>query len=80
VFCFQLYQLTTKAYGGLDANNPRSPTSNPTTEYVQEIREKAEDDYKNYWKTDHRDWYDKEDNSHLKNAPNQTTAVKGDSK
>ena len=69
VFCFQLYQLTTKAYKGLDSNNSRSPTYNPTTEYVQEIRQKSEEEYKNYWKTDHRDWYDKDDNSHLKNAP-----------
>ena len=26
VFGFQLYQLTTKAWGGLDKENPRSPT------------------------------------------------------
>lgn len=69
VFVFQLYQLTTNAYGGLHEDNPRSPSHNPTKEYVQEIREKAQEDYKNYWKTDHRDWYDKDDNSHLKNAP-----------
>lgn len=75
VFAFQLYQLTTKAYGGLDSNNPRSPSfEEGKKEYTQEIREKAEDDYKNYWKTDHRDWYDKEDNSHLKNAPNQSVS------
>lgn len=81
VFAFQLYQLTTKAWGGLDKENPRSPTfsdshNNNTKEYVDEIREKAEDDYKNYWKTDHRDWYDKEDDSHLKNAPRVSSVKK----
>jgi hypothetical protein len=80
VFAFQLYQLTTKAWGGLDKENPRSPTfsdsHNNTKEYVDEIREKAEDDYKNYWKTDHRDWYDKEDDSHLKNAPRVSSVKK----
>lgn len=67
VFGFQLYQIVTNVWEGVDPKNRNAP--NPTTEYVNEIREKASEDYKNYWKTDHRDWYDEEDNSHLKNAP-----------
>lgn len=66
---FQLYQIVTKSYEGLDTRKLNSPPKNPTTEYVDEIREKAAEDYKNYWKVDHRDWYDKDDNSHLKNVP-----------
>jgi hypothetical protein len=69
-FCgFQLYQIVTKTSGGFDTSKHNSPPKNPTTAYVDEIRDKAAEDYKNYWKVDHRDWYDKDDNSHLKNVP-----------
>lgn len=68
-FGFQVYQIATKTYGGVDTSKLNSPQKNPTTAYVDEIREKAAEDYKNYWKVDHRDWYDKDDNSHLKNTP-----------
>jgi hypothetical protein len=68
-FGFQVYQIATKTYEGVDRSKLQSPPSNPTTEYVEEIRNKAAEDYKNYWKVDHRDWYDKEDDSHLKNVP-----------
>lgn len=66
LFGFQLYQITTNAYVGIDHSKPH-----PQKEYIETLRDKAEEDYKKHYKIDHRDWYDKEDDSYLKDAPRQ---------
>ena len=55
-------------------------TNHPQKEYIETLRDKAEEDYKNYHRTDHRDWYDKDDNSYLKDAPKTTTVKKEEPK
>ena len=34
--------------------------------FLHMIRSKAEEEYKKYYDIDHREWYDKDDNSYLK--------------
>jgi len=63
VFGFQAYQIGRNLYHGMDYEN------HPQKQYIEQLRDKAEEDYKNYHRTDHRDWYDKDDNSYLDNVP-----------
>lgn len=32
----------------------------PQAGFIQMLRDKAEEEYKKYYKTDHREWYDKD--------------------
>mmetsp|Transcript_3817 Transcript_3817/g.4405 ORF Transcript_3817/g.4405 Transcript_3817/m.4405 type:complete len:101 (+) Transcript_3817:195-497(+) len=63
VFGFQVYQIGRNLYHGIDYDN------HPQKAYVEQLRDKAEEEYNNYHKIDQRDWYDKDDNSYLDNAP-----------
>ena len=33
------------------------------------LKDKAAEEYAKYYRTDHREWYDKDDNSYLKQIP-----------
>ena len=69
---YQAYQITTKAtaYRKEMADNNGAPQqSHPQADYIQTLRDKSEEEYKKLYKTDHRDWYDKDDDSYLKDAP-----------
>jgi len=70
VFGFQAYQI------GKNLNQGMNYTNHPQKEYIEKLRDKAEDDYKKYHRTDHRDWYDKDDNSFLDDAPKATPVSK----
>lgn len=72
LFGFQLYQVTTNAYGGLREKEEQHPQA----DYIQTLRDKADEDYSKHYKIDHRDWYDKDDDSYLKNAPKPMAAKK----
>lgn len=73
LFSFQLYQIGRNAYQGID----HSKTLQPQKEYIEVLRVKAEEDYKKHYDISHRDWYEKDDNSFLDNAPKtQTRKVK----
>jgi len=39
--------------------------------FIQMLRNKAEDGYKKYYDTNHRNWYDKDDDSYLKDITKQ---------
>mmetsp|Transcript_7253 Transcript_7253/g.12625 ORF Transcript_7253/g.12625 Transcript_7253/m.12625 type:complete len:95 (+) Transcript_7253:860-1144(+) len=65
---FQAYQISKNVMFGVEDSK-----SHPQEDYIQALRDKADDEYKKYYKVDHRDWYDKEDNSHLKHAPQPQT-------
>jgi hypothetical protein len=64
LFGFQLYQIGRNISHGVDKGN-----QHPQKEYIETLREKAEEDYKKHYKIDHRDWYSKDDDSYLQNAP-----------
>lgn len=68
LFGFQLYQIGRNAYHGIDHSQPH-----PQKEYVNTLREKVHEDYKKHDDISHRDWYDKDDDSYLKNAPKPPT-------
>lgn len=64
---------------GGQVRNHRSETKkeeHPQGEYIQTLRDKVAEDYKQHYKTDHRDWYDKDDDSYLKNAPRPNLPAK----
>jgi hypothetical protein len=64
LFLFQVYQVGTNAYHGVDGKK-----EHPQESYLQTLKQKADEAYSTYYKVDHRDWYDKDDQSYLKDAP-----------
>mmetsp|Transcript_34036 Transcript_34036/g.78470 ORF Transcript_34036/g.78470 Transcript_34036/m.78470 type:complete len:95 (-) Transcript_34036:1468-1752(-) len=64
LFGFQAYQIAKNVSLGAQPQ-----TKHPQEDYIQTLRDKADEDYKKHYKIDHRDWYDKDDDSYLKNAP-----------
>mmetsp|Transcript_5806 Transcript_5806/g.9647 ORF Transcript_5806/g.9647 Transcript_5806/m.9647 type:complete len:96 (-) Transcript_5806:115-402(-) len=64
MFGFQLWQIGKNCYHGIDHSKPH-----PQKEYIETLRDQADEDYKKHYKIDHRDWYDKDDDSYLENAP-----------
>mmetsp|Transcript_10239 Transcript_10239/g.15721 ORF Transcript_10239/g.15721 Transcript_10239/m.15721 type:complete len:96 (-) Transcript_10239:252-539(-) len=70
VFGFQVWQIGKNVYQGMNYDN------HPQKAYIEALRDAADEDYKNYHKTDHRDWYDKDDNSYLDNAPKPKPELK----
>mmetsp|Transcript_33106 Transcript_33106/g.47003 ORF Transcript_33106/g.47003 Transcript_33106/m.47003 type:complete len:95 (+) Transcript_33106:79-363(+) len=72
LFGFQLYQVGKNAFIGI----VQKEEEHPQAEYIQTLRDKADEDYKKHYKIDHRDWYDKDDNSYLKDAPRPMSAKK----
>ena len=60
---FQAYQIGKNVMIGMQ------DTTHPQEEYIQTLRDKVDEDYKKHYKIDHRDWYEKDDNSYLKDAP-----------
>ena len=66
---FQLYQIGRNVYHGID----HSKTQHTQKEYLDTLREKVEEDYKKHYDISHRDWYEKDDDSYLKNVPKPPT-------
>mmetsp|Transcript_23428 Transcript_23428/g.32844 ORF Transcript_23428/g.32844 Transcript_23428/m.32844 type:complete len:99 (-) Transcript_23428:137-433(-) len=67
--CYASYQIGSQIQEHRRETQESTKQEHPQKEYIQTLREKADEDYSKYYKTDHRDWYDKDDNSYLKNAP-----------
>ena len=72
LFSFQLYQIGRNAYQGID-HTKRNQQQTPEKEYLDTLREKVDEDYKKHYDIDHRDWYEKDDDSYLKNIPKPQT-------
>ena len=66
LFTFQAYQLTTQMMIGTDEQKKKE---HPQAGFIQMLRDKYDEEYKTYFDTGHRNWYDKDDNSHLDNIP-----------
>eukprot|EP00553_Chaetoceros_curvisetus_P007448 CAMPEP_0204624012 /NCGR_PEP_ID=MMETSP0717-20131115/9781_1 /ASSEMBLY_ACC=CAM_ASM_000666 /TAXON_ID=230516 /ORGANISM="Chaetoceros curvisetus" /LENGTH=73 /DNA_ID=CAMNT_0051639277 /DNA_START=111 /DNA_END=332 /DNA_ORIENTATION=+ len=63
-----MYQIgsavTEKSRGGAGNND-----EHPQAGFIDMLRNKASEEYKKYYKIDHREWYDKDDDSYLKQIP-----------
>ena len=66
LFTFQAYQLTTQMMIGTDEQKKKE---HPQAGFIQMLRDKYDEEYKTYFDTGHRNWYDKDDNSHLDKIP-----------
>lgn len=64
-FAWQSYQVTSNA---LNHNNGVQE-EHPQEGFIQMLKDKAAEEYAKYYRTDHREWYDKDDNSYLKQIP-----------
>eukprot|EP00579_Thalassiosira_antarctica_P008594 CAMPEP_0201882484 /NCGR_PEP_ID=MMETSP0902-20130614/14038_1 /ASSEMBLY_ACC=CAM_ASM_000551 /TAXON_ID=420261 /ORGANISM="Thalassiosira antarctica, Strain CCMP982" /LENGTH=98 /DNA_ID=CAMNT_0048411019 /DNA_START=185 /DNA_END=481 /DNA_ORIENTATION=+ len=61
LFLYQGFQLGGQMWIG--AVDPKK--EHPQAGFIQMIRDKYDEEYEKYFDTGHRDWYDKDDNSHL---------------
>ena len=69
-FCFGMYVVSNQVIEGRRSNsNSSEPVEHPQAGFINMLRTKAEEEYKNYYKIDHREWYDKDDDSYLKQIP-----------
>jgi len=68
LFTFQAYQLGTQMMIGTDEEKKKQYV-HPQAGFIQMLRDKYDEEYEKYFDTGHRDWYDKDDNSHLKGIP-----------
>ncbi|KAL9191000.1 hypothetical protein ACHAXT_000706 [Thalassiosira profunda] len=64
-FGYQAYQLGGAMIAGRDAPEQE----NPHAGFIQMVRDQYDQEYKKYFDTGHRDWYDKDDNSYLDKVP-----------
>uniref|UniRef100_A0A7S2EVN7 Uncharacterized protein n=1 Tax=Trieres chinensis TaxID=1514140 RepID=A0A7S2EVN7_TRICV len=55
--------------GGAAAARKAAEESHPQAGVIQMLRDKAKEEYSKYYDIGHREWYDKEDDSYLKNLP-----------
>ena len=63
MFGYHTYQITSNVTHGIKHDTMEST-------YFEDVQKKVEEDYQSsYGKTDKRDWYEKDDNSYLKNVP-----------
>lgn len=64
-FCFQAVNLGGMMIAGVDDGKKQHPQAG----FLQMLKDKYAEEYKKYFDTSHRDWYDKDDNSYLKKLP-----------
>jgi len=64
MFGYHTYQITTNVIQGRVQHNTMEST------YFEDVQKKVDEEYDTkYGKTDKRDWYDKEDQTYLKDLP-----------
>lgn len=64
MFSYHTYQITTNVAAGMAKHETMEST------YFEDVKKKVDEEYQEkYGKTDKRDWYDKEDQSYLKDVP-----------
>jgi hypothetical protein len=59
-FCYTSYAVTSQLFQGKDDNTNAKDVEHPQAGFIQMLRDKAAEEYKKYYKTDHREWYDKD--------------------
>ena len=55
-FAYTTFQVGTAVIGGSDQVEQEHPQAG----FIQMLRDKASEEYKKYYKIDHREWYDKD--------------------
>jgi len=67
LFLWQGFQLGGQMLlGVVDEDKKRE---HPQAGFIHMLKDKYAEEYKTYFDTGHRNWYDKDDNSHLKDIP-----------
>jgi len=69
VFCFGTYTVTNQVIQGKNEDRNNDIEDHPQAGFINMLKSKAEEEYKKYYKIDHREWYDKDDDSYLKQIP-----------
>ena len=61
-FCYTSFGIGTRVMEGKSdtAMSQAREQEHPQAGFIQMLRDKAEEEYKKYYKTDHREWYDKD--------------------
>jgi len=63
LFCYHVGQIAWQVRGGI------TPNPNVDTTYFAKMKQKVEDDSQKACLPEHRDWYDENDQSYLKDVP-----------
>mmetsp|Transcript_19832 Transcript_19832/g.24460 ORF Transcript_19832/g.24460 Transcript_19832/m.24460 type:complete len:99 (+) Transcript_19832:143-439(+) len=66
VFCVGTFTVINQVVSGKDEDRVNE---HPQAGFIDMLKTKAEEEYKKYYKIDHREWYDKDDDSYLKQIP-----------
>mmetsp|Transcript_24383 Transcript_24383/g.53897 ORF Transcript_24383/g.53897 Transcript_24383/m.53897 type:complete len:103 (-) Transcript_24383:178-486(-) len=66
---YAAYNLTGQVMEGASGNSKSETAVHPQAGFIDTIREKAKEEYAKYYDIDHREWYDKDDDSYLKKLP-----------
>ena len=64
-FGYCVYNITNQVMEGPNSNK----SDHPQEGFIETIREKIDEDYKKFHDINHREWYDKNDDSYLKQVP-----------
>lgn len=67
LFVYQAYQLGAQMRIGTDEE--KKAAVHPQQGFIDMLKEQYDEEYKKYFDTGHRDWYDKDDNSYLDKVP-----------
>jgi len=65
-FVYGLYVVGGQVSEGRDV---QTKENHPQAGYIQMLKDKAQEEYNKYYDIDHREWYDEDDDSYLKNLP-----------
>ena len=57
--CYTSFGIAGRVMEGKSDGTTREE-EHPQAGFIQMLRDKAEEEYKKYYKTDHREWYDKD--------------------
>ena len=57
-FCYGTYQISNQVMEGRKSGNEQEEP--PQAGFFNMLKTKAEEEYKKYYKIDHREWYDKD--------------------
>lgn len=72
-FCYTTFTVTGQVIEGYSSSrgggNNKQDDEHPQAGFIQMLKDKAAEEYQKYYRTDHREWYDKDDDSYLKNLP-----------
>merc|ERR1711957_952117 len=72
-FSYGLYNISNQLVEGTNTNKQVGVTSvEGQAGFFQMLKNKAKDGYNKYYDTNHREWYDKDDDSYLKQIPKQS--------